>query len=174
MGRSLIAALALACAGGCASDATEHRPLLLDTEQKPAAESALALPPFPAQKDLIEFPVHSAPHRYFIDPRSVSVGADGIVRYTVVVNAAGGAVNTHYEGIRCATWQKRLYAVGRDSGKWVEAKQSAWTEIRRSAPGEYQASLHRDYFCDGRATVRNAEEAVRSLRASARGRVDTE
>lgn len=165
--------MALAAATGCTSDAGVHRPLI-DTETKIASESALVLPPFPQEKDLLEFPVLSAPHRYFIDPRSLSVGSDGIVRYTVIVETTGGAVNTNYEGIRCATWQKRLYAVGRAGGKWVEARQSAWTDIRRNAPGEYQANLHADHFCIGRATVRNPDEAVRSLRASARGRTGTE
>lgn len=171
MGRSLIAALAFAAAGGCGSDAGVHRPLF-DMDAKPTPERAVVMPPFPDQNNLLEFPVLSAPHRYFIDARSLSVGSDGIVRYTVVVKTTGGSVNTSYEGIRCATWQKRLYAVGREGGKWVEARQSAWTDIRRSAPGEYHARLHADYFCIGRTTVNRADDAVRALRANARGRAE--
>ena len=144
-----------------------HVPFLQEPTSSPQPENALVLPPYPQQKDLLEFsagPVGS--HRYFIDKQSILVGADGVVRYSVVVRAAGGATNTTYEGLRCATGQKRLYAVGRGDGKWVEAKSSDWTEIRARSPNEYQATLFADFFCPGRLIVRDREEALWALQRS--------
>ena len=103
---------------------------------------------------------------------SILVGTDGVVRYSVVVRTAGGATNTTYEGLRCASGQKRLYAVGRADGKWVEAKISQWTEIRSRSPNEYQATLYADFFCRGRVIVRDRQEALRLLqRGASRGPV---
>ena len=166
--------LVAAVASGCSSDTgRSHAPLLSDPKEGPPPENAVALPAYPQQKDLLEFsagPVGS--HRYFIDKQSILVGADGIVRYSVVVRAAGGATNTTYEGLRCATRQKRLYAVGRADGKWVESKRSEWSEVRPWAPNEYQATLFTDFFCPGRLIVRDREAALRALqRGASRGPV---
>ena len=64
-----------------------------DTHERPR-EVALTLPAYPRDEDLLEFTAGPAgSHRYFVDVRSISIGTDGIVRYSVVVRAAGGAVN---------------------------------------------------------------------------------
>ena len=142
-------------------------PFLSDTEEGPPPENAVVFPPYPHAKDLLEFAVGPlGSHRYFIDKQSLLVGTDGIVRYAVIVRAAGGAVNTTYEGIRCVPGQKRVYAVGRGE-KWVEAKNTQWTEIRPRVANEYQATLYADYFCRNRLIVRNREEALRVLQRSA-------
>ena len=131
------------------------------------AENAVAFPPYPQASDLLEFAAGPAgSHRFFIDRQSLLVGTDGIVRYAVVVRAAGGAVSTSYEGIRCVPAQKRIYAVGRGD-KWVEAKNTQWTEIRPLAANEYQATLYAEYFCPNRLIVRNREEVLRVLLRSA-------
>ena len=155
---------------GCASKDRPHVPLLGDAPTGPAPESALVLPPYPQEKELLEFAAGPAgAHRYFIDRQSILVGKDGIVRYAAIVRAAGGAVNTTYEGIRCAPAQKRIYAVGRN-GRWVEAKNTQWTEIRPRVPNEYQATLYADYFCPNRLIVSSREEAIGVLlRSRSRG-----
>ena len=62
------------------------------------------IPPYPKGSDLIAFePGGSAAHKYYVDPASVSVGEDGVVRYTSVVKAAEGGVNVTFEGMRCDT-----------------------------------------------------------------------
>lgn len=155
---------------GCGSDNRPHVPFLSDDLLKPPPENAVNLPPYPQERDLLEFAAGPAgSHRYFVDKQSLLIGNDEIVRYAVVVKAAGGAVSASYEGIRCNPAQKRIYAVGRD-GKWIEAKNAQWTEIRPRVANEYQATLYMDYFCPNRLIVRNREEALRVLlRSGARG-----
>jgi hypothetical protein len=175
MMRRLAAVLLLAAAAGCGSisqrTASEWERASSDSQEQRPREHAVALPRYPQERDLLEFefrPIGS--HRYFLDTQSLNVGSDGIVRYSVVVKTAGGAVNTSYEGIRCATREKRLYATGRGGNQWVEAKRSDWTEIRRNDPNEFQAMLYADAFCPGRLIVRSRDEALNALRASMRGR----
>jgi hypothetical protein len=128
-------------------------------------ERAVALPPYPQETDLIEFLVGpTGSHRYFIDGKNLSVGADGVLRYTVVVMASGGARNVAYEGMSCKTYEKRTYALGQSGGKWAEAKRSEWEPIRTGRINEYQGVLYKDFFCPDRQPVRDKEAALRGLR----------
>lgn len=139
-----------------------------DTHERPR-EIALTLPAYPRDEDLIEFTAGPAgSHRYFVDIRSISIGTDGIVRYSVVVRAAGGAVNVFYEGLRCASAEKRLYALGRANRQWSEAKRSEWTEIRFFNSNDYQAILFREALCPDRDVVRDRNAAISALRSISR------
>lgn len=111
-------------------------------------EAKLELPAFPQDADLIQFypgPLDS--HRYYIDGKTLQVGADRIVRYAVVMRTSGGATNVTYEGIRCQTREKRLYAIGYPGKGWVAAKQSDWQPIQRGRVNEHQSFLYSEYFC---------------------------
>jgi hypothetical protein len=71
---------------------------------KPWVELAAQLPPYPQTENLLEFNVSSATrNRHYVDAASISVGSDKVVRYTVVIESAGGARNVSFEGMRCAT-----------------------------------------------------------------------
>ena len=130
---------------------------------KAAPEQSVSLPAYPQDSDLLEFTVGTVPHRYFIDGRTLAVGADGVVRYALVVATAGGARNFSYEGIRCKTYEKRIYALGHPQRKWIEARRSVWEPIQRGRANEHQDILYREYFCPDRfATSREA--ALRALR----------
>jgi hypothetical protein len=140
-----------------------------------AREHAFTRPPYPQDSNLMEFSVGPAdPHRYFIDTQSVSVGTDGVARYTVVVRAAGGATNIFFEGIRCDPAQKRIYAFGRAGGQWVEAKRADWSPIRLHRLDDYQTTLYEDGFCPDRSMVRSREEALFALRSRFLGRGSTQ
>jgi hypothetical protein len=141
----------------------------IDTQGIPR-EGAFTRPPYPQDSNLMEFSVGPAvSHRYFIDTQSVSVGTDGIVRYTVVIRAAGGATNVFFEGIRCDPAQKRIYAFGRAGGQWIEAKRADWTPIHLHRLEDYQTTLYADGFCPERSIVRSREEALFALRSRFRG-----
>src|SRR5690606_20525151 len=118
----------------------------VDAKKEVAREEEVPLPAYPRESDLIEFEVGSGAHRYFIDARSLDVGADGVVRYALVVKTAGGASNASYEGIRCATQEKRIYALGHPQGKWIPARRSVWEPIVPGRANEHQAVLYKDYF----------------------------
>ena len=132
---------------------------------KPWVELSAQLPPYPKAENLIEFIVSSATrNRHFIDAASISVGEDKVVRYTVVIEAAGGAKNVLFEGMRCATAEHRLYAYGHPDGTWAKARNANWEGIKlRSLLYHYKA-LYESYFCPGGINVRDAKEAARNLR----------
>jgi hypothetical protein len=84
-------------------------------EGKPWKEQRVELPPWPKDSDLIEFKLDGepSPFRYFIDGKHLAVGADGVVRYTLVVESSSGARNVSFEGVRCtARGEYKVYAYG--------------------------------------------------------------
>ena len=137
-------------------------------EEKPWVEIESALPAYPASKNLIPFEVSSVTrNRHFIDAASVSVGKDDVVRYTVVVEAPGGASNISYEGIRCGSGERRIYAFGHPDRTWSEARNANWQEINNSG-FSYQKVLYDDYFCPASVQVKDSTEAVMNLRRADR------
>lgn len=138
-------------------------------EEKPWVEVAAQLPPYPKAENLIPFDVSAATrNRFFVDAASISVGSDGVVRYTVVVEAAGGAKNVSYEGLRCASGERRLYAYGHPDGNWSKARNAGWEPVKFRSLLSYHKALFEDHFCPDGISVRDAEQAVQSLRRASR------
>ena len=119
-----------------------------DEDTKAWKEIEANIPPYPKTKDLIRVePGSEISHRFYVDAASVTVGADGVVRYTTVIKTSGGATNVTYEGMRCETREGKLYAMGHPDGTWTRARNPAWKRIvlRDVAPHHYV--LYREYFC---------------------------
>lgn len=128
-------------------------------------ESEVVMPPAVEEARLRAFDVGtSSPNHSFVDEGSVSVGDDGVVRYALVVRTAGGAENVTFEGIRCATGERRIYASGRPDGSWVAIKKSEWQAIGGNAYNRPRAALAWDYLCDGPAAPRNRDHALQLLK----------
>jgi hypothetical protein len=83
-------------------------------------------PPPPALRTdgLIPLDVPRSALRFCVDPASVAVGSDGIVRYVVVATSSSGAVNAMYEGIRCTPVSSRCSPVTNPAraGSWQAAR----------------------------------------------------
>lgn len=155
---------ALACFHGLVLAGSGFAAGLLTDPDPSWQEAEYALPQAPAEAGLRPFFVSSAsPNRFFVDERSVTVGTDGVVRYVLVVRTPGGAENVTFEGIRCATGERRIYASGRSGGEWTPMKVSDWQPIGDNSYNRPRAALAYDYFCDGPAAPRNREHAVRRL-----------
>jgi len=122
-----------------------------DKEFKPWTELELKLPAPPTEGNLIPFDAGAAtPHRFYIDAASLTVGEDGVVRYTLVVKAAGGATNVSYEGIRCETREQKHYAVGRGDGKWMPARNTEWRRVESKDLNPHHRVLYSEFFCPAR------------------------
>lgn len=133
------------------------------------AELAAQLPPTPRAENLVEFNVSSATrNRYFIDTASISVGEDKVVRYTVVIDAVGGAKNIAFEGLRCETAERRLYAYGHPDGTWSKARNAAWEDIKLRSLLSYHKALFEDHFCPDGINIQEASQAVHSLKRGGR------
>ena len=136
---------------------------------KPWVELSAQLPPYPKPENLVEFNVSSATrNRHYVDTASINVGEDKVVRYSVVIEAAGGAKNVSFEGMRCATGERRLYAYGQPDGTWSKARNAGWEGIKFRSLLSYHKALFEDHFCPGGIHVKDAKEAVRNLQRAAR------
>ena len=140
--------LLLAMISGCGADGSKPHVVLQRRPGRPSSEKALVLPPYPQEKNLLEFAVGpTGSRRYFIDRQSLSVGADGIVRYTVIVRAAGGAVNATYEGIRCIPAQSgSMPSAAEENGSTAKTD----GPVARDPPAcceRISGNALRDYFC---------------------------
>jgi hypothetical protein len=135
-----------------------------DDEVRPWQEVAVQLPAAPLQENLLPFYVSAATNNeFYVDGASLSVGADGVVRYVLVVQTQGGARNVTYEGLRCETKERRLYASGRPDGTWARSRNDEWRRIQNMATNRHHAALIFDYFCPSGAIVRDVAEARDAL-----------
>jgi len=107
---------------------------------------------------------------YGVVPASVSIGADGIVRYIVVARSDSGAVNAFYEGIRCGTGEFKLYARHNAGSGWVIAKDSQWSPLQEAPLPRHALAIARTGACIGHGTNQPASRIVRDLRSPADAR----
>jgi hypothetical protein len=131
---------------------------------KPWVEVAAELPAPPLPANLREFAVSGiAPHKYQLDTASISVGADRVIRYTLVIDAAGGARNVSFEGMRCETAEHRRYATGQPDGSWARARTSSWQPIKLASGLSYRKALYEDIFCPDGIRIRDVREVAANL-----------
>lgn len=145
------------------------RPAVADFEEdfndKVWQEVAIQLPAAPRPENLLPIYVSAATdNEFFIDSSTLTVGADGVVRYVLVIQAPGGARSVSFEGIRCETRERRIYASGHLDSSWSKSRNNEWRRILDVAANRYHAALYNDYFCPEGVIVRNVEEARDALR----------
>lgn len=132
-----------------------------DDKDKPWQEIEIQLPAAPKQENLLPFFVSAtATQSFAIDAQSLSVGEDGVVRYTLVALSADGAKSISYEGIRCASYERKLYAFGRPDGSWSRSRRDHWERINTYATHRQHAALFKDYFCRETTVAGRAKELV--------------
>jgi len=156
--RLLVVYALAAVAAGCA----HPDPFTDDLDGKPWEIQATLLPPIPKDENLMPFYAGPMPFAFFVDRASVSVGQDRVVRYTLIARSSSGGTNVSYEGIRCRSYERRVYAFGRSDGVWSQARNSQWGPILRLA-ADPQTALADDFFCSERGPVRTTEDAMRAL-----------
>ncbi len=102
--------------------------------------------------------------RIGIDSQTVTIGADGVVRYVVLAINPGGSVNAMYEGIRCATGEVKTYARHSGTGNWSIVKEPAWRVFTDNLPSKHAWVFARQAACDGRATAASSvAEIIKNL-----------
>lgn len=140
-------------------------------EPEPWIEREFQMPPYPDDRDLLRVePVRTDPQfDYWVDGKNLSIGDDGVVRYTLVISAkTGNARNLRVEGIRCGTTEYRTYAYGTGRGTLKPARRSAWAPIRNDASDHIRADLKRYYFCkEGRGVPFPRKKIMHYLRVGA-------
>ncbi len=136
-----------------------------DEEKKPWLEMQAQIPAYPNPENLVRVQTGSAsPHQFFVDTQSISLSEDGVVRYTVVVKAAGGATNVTFEGMRCETREQKLYAIAHRDKSWVRARDPKWQRIVLKDLTPHHHTLYHDYFCPSPARPTPPARAVDALK----------
>ena len=160
--RAALRLLLMCCMLLPAAGAAQLRPDPEEEGTKTWAELEVKLPPIPKAQNLISFEVSAASrNRFYIDLESISIGSDGVARYTLVIKGSGGGENISYEGMRCETREQKYYAFGRRDGGWSNARSSEWRRIEYRDINRQHGVLYVDYFCpDGKIPVKSAAEAV--------------
>lgn len=151
MTRTLTLVFCMLCAASVQADRGdfEHD---FEASTKTWKEIQAQLPPAPQPGSLIEVKLDaSTRNQLFIDPASLSVGDDGVVRYTAIIRSPAGAENISYEGLRCETGERKLYAFGRttgkDAGTWSRNRHAKWQPIEARQAGGYHRELFFHYLC---------------------------
>lgn len=154
---SLVAASGLAVSSALADEDDYQPPRLWQ-------EGEVQLPPAPSREGLLPLYVSAATaNKFFIDGASLSVGTDGVIRYVIVVETPGGARNVTFEGMRCETRERRIYAFGRQDGSWSKARKDEWIRIQDAYANRQHAALFLEYFCPLGNSVHSAAEARDAL-----------
>ena len=111
----------------------------------------------------VEMPRHLTT-RFGIDPQTLRVTADGVVRYVMVASSPSGGVYAMYEGIRCQTGEVKTYARYGASGQWSVASGAEWRALNSGQASAHSLALARQGACEGRAAAAtNAAAIVRKL-----------
>lgn len=109
---------------------------------------------------------------YGIDPSTLSIGADEVIRYVVVAYSPGGTVNAFYEGLRCNGGQVKTYARTTTPDKWNVVATPVWRDLDHlQAATRHSLALARQGACDGRLVgARTPEGIIRRLQTGSRPR----
>ncbi|QWE04679.1 CNP1-like family protein [Polynucleobacter sp. JS-JIR-II-50] len=127
-------------------------------------EGTTAMPLNPPNQATL-LPFYVSQHTIFkfaVDTDSILIGADGVTRYIVVLTSPSGSVQTQYEGIRCDSFQWRLYGT-LENGAWKENPLSTWRNIQSNVPNRYQAALAQGAFCNFSSQEKNINTILKSL-----------
>lgn len=154
----------LACALGAAGLANAQ--LFGDSDWK---ESEAPPPPAFNQDKLIdiEMPRYSS-LKFGIDPNTIKVTGDGVVRYVIVAtNKEEGGFNAFYEGVHCAKDEYKTYARFTSAGKWEATQNPEWKRIS-DRTSRYTQAVATQGLCRGHAPRASVGEMIRFLKAPIR------
>jgi hypothetical protein len=106
-------------------------------------------PPNPVSNpDLVNFYVSPASSfRFSVDAKSITLGKDGVVHYTLVGVSDEGARNISFQGMRCATREYKTYDYGRPDGSWSESRNAAWLRVPEAEGNRELAALYKEILC---------------------------
>ncbi len=153
--------LVLFLLAGCSTRPAEQSEWERDHRKPEPEEAQVALPAYPVSARLVEFDMNNAGgFHYYIDPQTLTVDKEGVVRYVLVARSASGVQNVTYEGLRCETAEHRFYAFGRADSTWSRSR-GDWRPLNSGQP--LQRVLYADYFCPQKVPITNAAEGVRAL-----------
>jgi len=128
------------------------------------------LPNYPKDSDLLKIvgPAAYRNYQYLIDGKTLSVGSDGVVRFSFVIRSSSGSDNVMFDGLRCNTRQMINYAYGMTNteGQKVFNKKTKpqWKPLRTKGIAGYSAILADSYFCDPTSIPLTRHEILQNIK----------
>ena len=154
MRREVVLAAALACG-----------PVLAQVFGDWAEGSVPDAPPLRTDA-LIPVEIDRSDLRFGIDPSSITVGKDQVVRFVFVATSRSGTVNAFYEGVHCTRATYRLYARHSPAQGWRPVE-SDWKPLSEGLEGRYAYEAARAGICTGRVPGGTPAQIVQSLKTPA-------
>lgn len=144
-----------------------------DSGDLPWQEMGTELPSLPPDRELLELPLADLQAQLvaYTHLNSVVIGKkDAVTRYWLVIKGQGGGYNATYEGVRCNTYEYKIYAYGNPvrEPQVKAAKDPQWRDLDVDVAG-YRRELAKEIFCAG-----VLPKTKRQIRASARGEYHAE
>lgn len=152
-----------------------------------ASASALALSPTnaPADVEWVEASVPDAPSfkstggigidmphhvsvKVAVDPATLAIGSDGVVRYVATMTNLSGSVSAVYEGIRCTTDEVKTYARWTPSSQWTRTSEPVWKEINSNLPSKHAFAIARQGACENHLAQSSVADIVRALQQTSK------
>ncbi len=99
-----------------------------------------------------------------VDPQTIAVGEDGVVRYVVVMRNTSGNTSASYEGIRCSSDEVKTYARWSASGQWNLLAHPEWKAVSDNMPSHHAQVFARQAACVNHATT-SKQEVIDALKA---------
>lgn len=147
-------------AAGAAQDPQQTR-----YGEESSAWTEVEVPPAPAFSTRQLIDIDMGPNvalKFGLDPKSVSIGKDDVVRYVVVASSSGASTGL-YEGIRCATGEVKTYGRYND-GSWNMAKSPEWNKLIGNGAYRHSLALAKLGACDQTSPPRSVDEMVRTMK----------
>ena len=129
-------------------------------------ESSVPPPPAYDLARLLPFEVPGGSTlRFGIDPNTITITAEGLVRYVVVASSGSGAINAMYEAIRCSTGEFKTYARRTANSEWNLLAEPTWRSMQESQHTRYAFRLAQQGICTGRSATSSVGAMVRNLKS---------
>lgn len=145
-----------------------HDELPDNIEEYEWAEERVALPTYPEKEKMVNlnFDRPNQKFEFFIDPQTLTVGDDGVIRYVLMLRSSSGSENVMFEGIRCGEKDYKTFAFGTAENSFRQLTRPTWKEITQTSNSWFRHDLWKNYFCfveDRLDTIITREKILRRL-----------
>lgn len=139
---------------------------LRDPDAEPWQESAVTPPASFSIDQLQPFDVaQGSALSYGIDPKTLSVGPDGVVRYVMVARSSSGALNVLFQGVRCATAEVKTYGRwNNNASSWNTSSKEEWQPLSFAGFTRPAMMLARAGICDGKTINGTPQKILHTIR----------
>lgn len=159
------AAALIGLATACLVAPTAHA--LNQPEEPPPWQETQVTPPASFSTDAVTPFVLEAQSsmRLGIDPKTLTIAPDGVVRYVLVAKSSQGALNVLYEGIRCASAEVKVYARWDNVSSWNTSDKAEWEPLAFRGTTRRAMQMARGGVCEGKAPNGTPARILRALQS---------